>query len=202
MALKFESNKLINDFINYFWGELDIALNAWEVEVKDNLGSNLAWHLRGGKRNKHINAKVDHYIQLEKMVITGFLKANPYVLADSYGTGSLMLDDNPDLARYRANVGRAEGQWNPSRTGKEIVGRPAGPYIDIFGTHRTSSGIYDGDPIEGKVVGENGFKIEPIPPSKAIQIATDRLYKTYLPRAYKNTLRKINFSKYLIEVNK
>ena len=78
------------------------------------------------------------------------------------------------------------------RTGKTIVGRPRGSYINIFGEQVSTWGNAAGVKLEGYVV-------EPSPPSKAIEIANQWLFQTYLPNAYKNAVSSINFSKYLEE---
>jgi len=55
-----------------------------------------------------------------------------------------------------------------------------------------------GIPLEGVTVRE-GYKIEPVAPSRALEIAEGWLYRTYLPQAYKNAIQKTNFAKYLKE---
>lgn len=132
--------------------------------------------------------------------IIGYLSANTYVLAESYGTGSFMLDDNPGLAEYKKSK-----LWNPTRKGKTIVGRPKGAYTNLFGQGRTTSGVFEGKNIEGKRVytrkkeSERDYYISPTRPSYAIQLANNWLWKTYLPNAYKLAIKNINFGKYLIE---
>lgn len=189
MALKFEAEKAMQDYINYFYEELDWALKAWEAEVYKYT------------RNKFLlkkNAEVNTYIQREENILIGFLEATPAILADSFGTGSLMnIQDNPNFKEYYKK--ESEG-WNPLRSGKTIVGRKEGYYTDIFGNKRHSKGTYAGKPIEGKTF--HGIRYEPIAPSNSLKIATDLLYKTYLPAAIRNANSKINFSKYLIEVKK
>lgn len=132
--------------------------------------------------------------------IIGYLIANTYVLAESYGTGSFMLDNNPGLAEYKKS-----GYWNRARKGKAIAGRPAGRYTNLFNQERTTSGAFEGDNIEGKRVytrkkeSERDYYISPTKPSYAIQLANNWLWKTYLPKAYELAIKKINFAKYLIE---
>ena len=143
MALQFKYDKLMKDYINIFSKELKIALKAWEVEVETHIMSNFI--------KKHGNPQVNSYVEETENAVIGFLEANPAVLADSFGTGSLMnIIDNPDFKEYFLNKGKEEGQWNPLRHGKKIVGRPEGNYIDIFGIPRHSTGDKAGIVIERK----------------------------------------------------
>lgn len=102
------------------------------------------------------------------------------------------------------------GLWNPARRGKAIVGRPKGTYTNIFGQQRTTSGVFEGQKIEGKRVFKGkrrqndgvtteDYYIYPLPPSRAIQIAEEMLFKQWIPLAYKRTAQRVNFAKYLIE---
>ena len=150
------------------------------------------------------NAYIDSEIKKTSKLIVAYLEANTFVLADSYGTGSLMLSNNPGFKDYMMDAKRI----NPARKGKAIAGRPKGTYKDIFGNTRTTTGAFEGDNIEGKVVNpgkmdqtffKKTYKILPVAPSYAIQLANNWLWKTYLPRAFKNAMEKVSFTKYLIE---
>lgn len=196
MALKFNYKKMMSDYITYFMSELDIALKAWEIEVKSGINSNFANSFSGGKTQKIPRAWVNSYVEYHSKVVKGFLEANTVVLADSYGTGSLMLEDNPGLAEYKRS-----GLWNKDRKGNYITGREAGDYTDLFSRPRHTSGTFKGKILEGRKM-NNGFVIKPIPPSKSLQNAEMRLYKTYLPRALKNAIDKIKISNYIIEVDR
>lgn len=196
MALKFNYKKMMSDYITYFMSELDIALKAWETEVKSGINSNFANSFSGGKTQKIPRAWVNSYVKYRSNVVKGFLEANTVVIADSYGTGSLMLEDNPGLAEYKSS-----GLWNKYRKGNYITGREAGTYTDLFGRTRHTTGTFKGKILEGRRISD-GFVIKPIPPSKALQNAEMRLYKTYIPRALKNARDKVKISKYIIEVNK
>ena len=185
MSLRLDYKRLINDYILYFKEELKFALEDWEIEVKAHIMSDFI--------KKHGNPQVNTYIKEESNCLIGFLEANPAVLADSYGTGSLMdIQNNVLYKEYRNS-----NLWNPARKDKKIVGRPEGKYIDIFGKEKYSSGYMEGTNLE-YVKLNNGFQIEPIPPN-SIKIANDLLYNTYLRVAFDNAIRKINFSKYLVE---
>lgn len=191
MALRLNVNGLINEFLNIFERELESALDSWENEVKSKLK-----HPFYSNSN---NAKVSHEIKREAKGLVAYLKANTYVLADSYGTGSNMLDINPGLAAYRNN----KKLWNPERTGKAIVGRKEGPYTDLFGRPRKTSGAFKGVNIEGKRVSNNvngnDYYISATHPSYAIQLAEQYLYKQWIPLAYKRAINNLNFAKFLIE---
>lgn len=78
------------------------------------------------------------------------------------------------------------------------MGRKSGTYTDVFGREHNTSGIYKGKSLEGRYV-RGGFKIEPVSPSYTLQISEQWLYKTYLPRAYRNAIKGLNFSKFLKE---
>ena len=181
MALHFNVKGLINELLKNLQKELEWSFKSWENEVYKYTGE-----LATDK------GEVDSEMKKQSGKIIAYLKANPYILADAYGTGSLMLDDNPGLADYKRS-----DKWNPERKGKAIVGRKEGDYEGLFGK-RHSTGSMKGENIEYLEVG-TGYKIEPIKPSKSIQIANHWLYNTYLPRAYKNAVKATNFAKFLIE---
>lgn len=187
MALKFNVKGLTNELLKNLEIELNYALKSWKDEVYNNL--------RYGEFKN--NADVDFEIKKESNIIIAYLKANTYVLADSYGTGSLMLTNNPGYQAYRNS-----NRWNPARTNNAITGRPEGEYVDAFGNKKYSWGYLEGRNIEGmELRAASGYtlKIEPVSPSRAIEIAEKWLYQTYLPRAYKLAVEKTNFSKYLVE---
>lgn len=191
MALHFNINGITNEILNKLKDSLEIAFTQWEIEVMSKVRHNYF--------GEGTNPKVDSYLKKEGNMIIGFLQANTYVLADSYGTGSFMLDNNPGLEEYKRK------NWGSFRHSKAIVGRPKGTYDDIFGRQHTTSGAFEGINIEGKRVytrkkeTEKDYYISPTHPSYAIQLAEQWLYKTYLPRAYQNAIKQINFGKYLIE---
>lgn len=186
MALKFNYDKLLEDFSKYLKEEIQWALQAWESEIYSHMRNKFA--IKQG-------AEVKAYVIRRKTTLIAYLEANPAALADAYGTGSLMnITDNPLFKEYRKD----KDLWNQARTGKTIVGRPIGRYVDIFGRERKTSGVYKGKPMEGKKF--HGFKIEPMPPSNSIKIADQFLFNTYLPRAIKNAEKRLNYSGYLQEV--
>lgn len=193
MALRIDKEGLANEILNKLKIELDVVFEVWEKEVYDKLKYPIF----------RSNAVIESYLTKETNKIVAYLKANIYTLADSYGTGSLMLSDNPGFQSYRNS-----NRWNPARRGKTIVGRPRGTYKDTFGNTKKSLGTMEGVPIEGlekwhrRIVEDDDSSeptIEPVSPSYALQDAEKFLYSTYLPNAYKLAIKNINFSKYLIE---
>lgn len=194
MGLRFDMNGLTNEILAKLEEQLNYALIAWRTEVLNKLK-----HPFYGTDERPY---VEYEIKRQSDAIIAYLKANTYVLADSYGTGSLMLSNNPGFRDYMMS-----NRINPARKGKAIAGRPAGKYTDIFGREHESSGAFEGKNIEGKVVyyrkkgtfNIKKYKIEPTHPSYALQTAEEWLYKTYLPNAYKLAVKNINFSKYLIQ---
>ena len=74
---------------------------------------------------------------------------------------------------------------------------------DAFGNKKYSWGALEGRNIEGmefRAGSGHVLKVEPVSPSRALEIAEKWLHETYLPRAYKLAVRNINFGKYLKEV--
>ncbi len=204
--LQFDKQGLANVILTKLEIQLEYACIAWKTEVLNKLK-----HPFFGTDAR---PEVDHEIKKESNKIIAYLKANTYVLADSYGTGSLMLSDNPGFKAYMlsGNINPARsGNINPARKGKAIVGRPKGTYVDIFGRKHETSGAFEGINIEGKIVNygkkrrftgtlfSKKFKIEPAAPSYAIQMADKWLHETYLPNAYKLAIREVDFAKYLKE---
>lgn len=197
MALRFDTKLFENDLLAKLQKNLGYAFDIWESDVYK--------HLKHPFYGEDIRPYVSHYFRVEGKTLMGFLQANTYVLADSYGTGSLMLDNNPGLAAYKADKDR----WNPERTGKAIVGRRQGSYVDIFGRKHTTSGVFAGKNIEGRKVNSSnktkkrrkitGYYIAPTHPSYAIQIAEKWLYENYIPKMYAQTIKEMNFAKYLKE---
>ena len=182
--LKFDTKGLANELLNNLKLEIQETFeNDWE--------QNVVKFMNYGEFKTQADFKVEVRRYLNSIIT--YLEANTYVLADSYGTGSLMLLDNPGYRKYRNS-----DAWNKRRTSNTIVGREAGEYTDIFGkTHRTS-GSKAGDPLEGVTVRE-GYKIQPVAPSRALEAAEGYMYRTYLPNAYKLAVQRTNFAKFLKE---
>ena len=182
--LKFDKQGLANEILEKLKQELPFALTAWKNEVIAFMNFN---HFKK-------NAELDYEIEQEGKKIIAYLKANTYVLADSYGTGSLMLLDNPGYQEYRNS-----DRWNPARRSNAIAGRPAGTYTDVLsGKQKTSQGTMEGENIEGWTM-MTGYTINPVAPSRAVEAGLGMLYRQHLPNAYKLAIRKVNFGKYLIE---
>ena len=192
MGLRFNIEGLSNELLKNLKSELEGACIAWEIETMSKVRHNYF--------GKDENPYVGHAIKMQVDGIIAYLEANTYVLADSYGTGSFMLENNPGLKDYMNSK-----YWNKERKGKAIAGRKEGEYVDLFGRRHSTSGAFKGVNIEGKRVytrkkdDERDYYISPTHPSYAIQLAENWLYKTYLPNAYKLAVKKTNFAKYLIE---
>ena len=186
MALQFDIEGLNQEILKQLKIQLDYAFTAWRTEVLEKLSHPFyATDMR---------PEVSYFFEQESRAIIGYLQANTYVLADSYGTGSLMLDNNPGLAEYKRSK-----RWNPVRAGKKIVGRKSGYYTDAFGNpNRHSKGTLEGQNLENRSFGTK-YHIAPTHPSYAVQMAEHWLYQTYLPRVYKYAVDNINFAKYLKE---
>lgn len=195
--LKFDTEKLIAEFLNNLHKELEVAVECWEHEALSKMRG-----IKFAHKEESIKAEVGKHIERKVRGIEVYLKANGVALADSYGVGSLMTSDNPGLQEYMKS-----DRWNSARQGKTIVGRKQEYYTDIFGRPRHSSGTAEGDPLEGRRVytkrkdTEEDYYISPSSPSYALQMAEQWLYKTYLPKAYKFAVQNTDFGKYLIEIN-
>ena len=192
MALKFDKQGLINEFLAKLEIELQSATDAWKNEALSKMRG-----IKFAHDKEKIKADVEKEIKRKSNGIVVYLKANAVALADSYGVGSLMTSNNPGLQEYMNSK-----RWNPARTGKTIVGRPEGYYTDIFGRRRHSTGAMKGRPLENRAnITNTDYYISPSNPSYALQMAEQWLYKTYLPRAYKLAVKNTNFGKYLKEIN-
>ena len=135
--LKFDKKGLANEIINKLEIELQSAFTEWKKYAMER---------NNGKFYENFaDAEADFALKRYSEGIIATLKANPYMLASSYGTGSLMLDDNPLLQEYKNS-----DRWNPLRKGKSIVGRKSGTYVNAFGETRKTSGAFAGINIEGR----------------------------------------------------
>lgn len=75
--------------------------------------------------------------------IVGYVEASGmWALITNYGSGTQMDTSNPGLLEYMKSQ-----YWNPARTGTQIVGRPAGPYINLDNEVKVSSGKQAGKPL-------------------------------------------------------
>lgn len=182
--LQFDKQGLANEILEKLEAELPAALTAWKNEVISFMNYN----------EFKKNAELDYEIEREGKKVIAYLKANTYVLADSYGTGSLMLLDNPGYQAYRNDKDR----WNRLRHSNTIVGREAGYYTDIFGRKHHTSGSKAGDSLEGVQV-RAGYTINPVAPSRAIEAGLGMFYRQHLLNAYKLAIREVDFAKYLKE---
>lgn len=178
--LRINKEKLMNEIFNVFTVELFNSLEGWESDVNKFNGSIPSFAS---------NAKVRYEINKEAYRVVAYLKANPAMLAVAYGTGSLMLESNPGLKKYKAN----KPLWNPLRQGNAIVGRAKGAYPNIFRKEGKSKGRVAGKNIEDKIT--------LLKPTNSIQDANKFLYQSRIPKAWKATMQKVNISKFVEEVN-
>lgn len=179
--LQINKKALMNEILSVFTVELFSILENWKSDV---------YKFTGSVPSFVSSMKASYEIKKEASRVVAYLKANPQLLATSYGTGSLMLTDNPGLEEYK----RSE-YWNKERRGNAIYGRPEGEYLNLFRGKIKSSGKYKGKNLETMK------KVYLLNPTKAIQTANDFLYKTYIPRALKNTINKVNISKFVEDRN-
>lgn len=182
MSLQINISATIQNFMDIFNEELANRLPSWKNEVESRIMSNFA--------KSHSRAKVDFEIEKIGKKIIAFLEANPIALADSFGTGSYMLEDNPLYEEYINS-----SDYNPERRGKgkAIRGRPAGEYTSIFGETRHSHGSLAGINIEGwkfKTKYGKYYQILPIKPSYALQDAEKYFFRTELPKVFENTAKR------------
>lgn len=198
--LKIDKKKMMEDFLKRFEIFLKAALNLWVQDVKKYSSHN----------NDIPEVKVATNTEIEEAgrILVAKFKANAAAMADSFGTGSEMVtgEENPNLIDYWLNVGDNKGERNPSRKTTAIEGRKKGHYTDIFGGGHDTEGKFEGKDIEYMTFkGKNGEKvtIEPIVPSHSIRIANYFLSKEggTIDKAIKNTIKGMDLSKYIIEVN-
>lgn len=157
-------------------------------DVISDIKREMRWREAVSKR------KFDTIISKTTQEVIADIGANAYVIADTFGTGSEALTNNPKWQEYMSNKGRDEWQSNPARSGKAIVGRPKGKYIDFFGRARYSSGAFEGKNIENKRVAfkinklkwnaqKRYYVIKPIKPSQAVITAMFWYQQSRLPNA-------------------
>lgn len=128
---------------------------------------------KGKADSKKIDAIID--------TTTGYIEARcefyANALMQSFGTGSRA---DTSLRSYWAEY-KESRRFNPKRPWTQIVGRPRGSYIDIFGEKRSTWGGKAGINIEGeswtdKKTGETVL-IEPVTPKYSIQNAENWLIR-------------------------
>jgi len=107
------------------------------------------------------------YAQYAEGVIKAQIVYGALAIMRSYGTGSAMDTTNPYLQDYMSSH-----WWNPVRKTTEIVGRPAGEYINILGQKAVSSGRMEGRSLEEK--------FPPIQPTNGIS----RMEQRYIRNQY------------------
>ena len=128
--LQINKKALMNEIFNVFTVELFSMLENWRADV---------YKFTGSVPSFVSSMKASYEIRKEANRVVAYLKANPQLLATSYGTGSLMLLDNPGLEEYKRSK-----YWNKDRRSNAVWGRAKGEYLNLFrGTIKTS-GKYKG----------------------------------------------------------
>lgn len=195
--LRIDRDGLLKEFMSHFFNELDWVLEQWKLDVEKFASSTI-------KELGVPKADTKKVINEASKMITIYFQANPTLLADIYGTGSKMESQrNPKFQEYWNNRGSNFGQVNPARTSEVIQGRPAGPYTNIFGKTRTSSGKSKGINIEGKGIKaiEPNTKLLDEYFGTAIEIANNFFKYSYLDRAIKKAIKDTKMYNHIKEVN-
>ena len=90
MGLRLNTDKLMKELLTKLEIELTQAFSTWESEVYAKRGNNDFFDY----------VEVEAEVKKKSNEIVAYLRANPAALADSYGTGSLMLESNPIFSEY------------------------------------------------------------------------------------------------------
>lgn len=205
VGIRINIERFMQEYANQLALELDDAGKAWEQD---------AYKWFKGIKFAHESEKKTAKVKTEVEMIAGKVKdalpvrlvfhANTVALADSYGTGSLMVgeSENPGLKYYKGKT-TGSGSWNRNRRGNAIYGRSKGQYEDLFGNQRSTSGVFANKNIENMKVNVSnkikngrkitGYYISPSHPSHAIQIANQYFYHTFLPNACRNAAKRMNY---------
>lgn len=151
------ANAIMKDFYNEAIDGLDTASKADSKRIDAVINETTGY----------IDAKCEFY-------------AN--ALMQSFGTGSKADTSSRSYwDEYKATQGGKPSYFNPARPGTQIVGRPRGSYIDIFGQQRSTWGSKVGVNLEGtswkdKKTGKT-VTVEAIAPKYSIQNAEDWLIR-------------------------
>jgi len=177
MAIRYDANRAIKAFEKHLMKTLQTIQHELMADAKAGMRT------PEGRQDLYASG-VMAVVGIVSAQITG----GPHALLDNFGKGSLMDPNNPALEQYRNSP-----HWNPTRRDLAIRGRPKGPYTDMFGKRRVSSGALKGVNLEKLVlrrtprgnIDPNDFL--PQYPSHAVQIAfrwmaQDR-FRWYLQKA-------------------
>lgn len=178
---------MLSEFKSVLLKNLNLGAETLEQDIKRYTSSSL----EGLDNSPEVYAALREETNKLRIVIQG----NMEFIVDNYGTGSLMLTDNPMYDEYKASK-----KWNRVRKSNIIVGREAGEYTDIFNRQRSSSGQFEGEDLEGRTI-QNPFgetiKIEPIQPSNALSKGIQWFYQDWFPEIYRKSIKEMNFAKYM-----
>lgn len=178
LQLHFDGNRFYNDLVD----KLIITMDELNQEFYQEAVSRLKEKSKSATEiEPAILEKTSDY---KNWAGTEFINARCkfYALAilDSYGTGSVS-DDGPHS--YWDDYKKSD-LFNPLRQGtRKILGRPAGPYTNIFGKDAESKGRFAGMNLEGRAIHPRKARkkteliISPQFPSMSIQKAEDFIIK-------------------------
>jgi hypothetical protein len=120
-------------------------------------------------------------------VIIASIVGGPWAVLDEWGYGSLMDPNNPALEDYKSS-----GMWNPARRDNKIRSRPKQPgQTDIFGNS------VDGRGKGGHDLEADG-KVQPQPPSHALQTASRWMANGRMKEVIQNTIKTFPFGRFFI----
>jgi len=143
--LKFNTEAFHTDLQNTIMNLCDNLARDFEAECAGKLSDTSA-------------GETEYYqaVQESKNIISAKVLFGAMAIMESFGTGSKMDTKNVHLDEYMNSP-----MWNELRSGKGIVGRPPGAYLNIFGEWDVSEGKMAGLPVE--------HFVRPKPPNYAIQ---------------------------------
>lgn len=176
LSLKFDSARLYADLVKHLMQVMDSINQQFFREATSALS------LEGKSDSdieKSVLANEPDFISSEgNKFIVARCKFYAEAIMDSFGMGS-KADTSEDSywEDYRATANQSPAYFNPLRTGTEIVGRPRGSYIDIYGKKHSTWGNMAGQSLE------EIYKDKIKSPSYSIQRAEDWYMKDgYLKR--------------------
>lgn len=166
MRLVFDEKAFMNDLIVCMKTAIEQVQDRFYKEAVQGLSST-------------DNGKED--VKIENDIISAKCWFHAFSILESYGIG--LGADTSSSASYWGDYAGKSPAWNPLRTSKQIVGRQAGTYENIFGNSTTSKGRFAGRSLN-----------QPYRKAKmSIQKAEDWIIKdgkTYMERTIETELEK------------
>lgn len=163
-SLKFDADAMYADLVEHLMSVMDSINQQFFKEAVSALSAE-------GKQDSDIEKSVlenaPDFIESEgNKFIVSRCKFYAEALMDSFGMGSKAdTSDKSYWEDYKATASGHPAYFNPVRTGTEIVGRPRGSYIDIYGKKHSTWGNMAGKSLE------DVFKEKIKSPSYSIQRA-------------------------------